>query len=301
MTDSGAEGKGFIDESWAKSQKLQFRPLNRPFEIEVFDGRPAESGQVTHYVRAGLRIADHYQKSMIFYVTQLASYPIVLGMPWLKQHDPQVGFAAHTFTSNSPYCQKFCNTPTRPAKIKALQTVPKKFLRQMEQNIPANLRQKDILPISLEAVKLYSKRKRYRFFTVTIEQIDRALQKDNHEVNLPEELLEIQDVFSPREAEKLPPHRTGDHHIELTHGAKLPFGPLYGMSRDELTALREWLDDNLWKGFIRPSSSPVASPVLFVKKPGGGLRFCVDYRALNNITVKDRTSPVSILCPPSII
>ncbi|KYG39595.1 hypothetical protein M433DRAFT_10546 [Acidomyces richmondensis BFW] len=44
------------------------------------------------------------------------------------------------------------------------------------------------------------------------------------------------------------------------------------MSRDELKALREWLDENLKKGFIRPSSSPVASPVLFVKKPGGGLR-----------------------------
>ncbi|KAK7570621.1 hypothetical protein V3481_007378 [Fusarium oxysporum f. sp. vasinfectum] len=288
MTDSGAEGKGFIDESWAKSQKLQFRPLNRPFEIEVFDGRPAESGRVTHYVRAGLRIADHYQKSMIFYVTQLASYPIVLGMPWLKQHDPQVGFAAHTFTFNSPYCQRFCNTPTRPAKIKALQTVPKKFLRRMEQNIPPSLRQKDILPISLRAVKLYSQRKRCHFFTVTLEQIDRTLQKDNCKVNLPEELLEFQDVFSPKEAEKLPPHRVGDHHIELTPGSKLPFGPLYGMSRDELTALREWLDENLRKGFIRPSSSPVASPVLFVKKPGGGLRFCVDYRALNNITVKDR-------------
>ncbi|KAH7462347.1 hypothetical protein FOMA001_g18655 [Fusarium oxysporum f. sp. matthiolae] len=194
MTDSGAEGKGFIDESWAKSQNLQFRPLKRPFEIEVFDGRPAESGQITHYIRAGLRIADHYQKNMLFYVTRLASYPM----------------------------------------------------------------------------------------------IDRALQDKSEDLRLPEELQEFQDVFSPKEAEKLPPHRAGDHHIELIPGGKLPFGPLYGMSREELTALREWLDENLRKGFIRPSSSPVASPVLFVKKPGGGLRFCVDYRALNNITVKDR-------------
>ncbi|KAG7003723.1 Transposon Tf2-9 polyprotein [Fusarium oxysporum f. sp. conglutinans] len=288
MTDSGAEGKGFIDESWAKSQNLQFRPLKRPFEIEVFDGRPAESGQITHYVRAGLRIADHYQKNMLFYVTRLASYPIVLGMPWLKQHDPQVGFAAHTFTFNSPYCQKFCNTPAKPTKIKALQTVPKKFLRQLEQNIPQSLRRKDILPITLQAVRLYSRRTRCRFFTVTLEQIDRALQNKSEDLRLPEELREFQDVFSPKEAEKLPPHRAGDHHIELIPGGKLPFGPLYGMSREELTALREWLDENLRKGFIRPSSSPVASPVLFVKKPGGGLRFCVDYRALNNITVKDR-------------
>ncbi|KAG6998160.1 Transposon Tf2-6 polyprotein [Fusarium oxysporum f. sp. conglutinans] len=288
MTDSGAEGKGFIDESWAKSQNLQFRPLKRPFDIEVFDGRPAESGQITHYVRAGLRIADHYQKNMLFYVTRLASYPIVLGMPWLKQHDPQVGFAAHTFTFNSPYCQKFCNTPAKPAKIKALQTIPKKFLCQLEQSIPESLRRKDILPISLKAVRLYSQRSRCRFYTITLEQIDQVLQDKTEDLKLPEELQEFQDVFSPKEAEKLPPHRAGDHHIELIPGGKLPFGPLYGMSREELTALREWLNENLRKGFIRPSSSPVASPVLFVKKPGGGLRFCVDYRALNNITVKDR-------------
>ena len=60
------------------------------------------------------------------------------------------------------------------------------------------------------------------------------------------------------------------------------------MSRDELQALRDWLEENLKKGFIRPSSSPVASPVLFVKKPGGGLRLCIDFRAINNISIKDR-------------
>ena len=60
------------------------------------------------------------------------------------------------------------------------------------------------------------------------------------------------------------------------------------MSCNELQALKAWLEENLKKGFIRPSSSAAASPVLFVKKPDGSLRFCVDYRGLNNISVKDR-------------
>jgi len=60
------------------------------------------------------------------------------------------------------------------------------------------------------------------------------------------------------------------------------------MSRDELLVLRRTLTELLDKGFIRASASPASSPVLFVRKPGGGLRFCVDYRALNKITKKDR-------------
>ncbi|KAI1006053.1 hypothetical protein K3495_g2163 [Podosphaera aphanis] len=59
------------------------------------------------------------------------------------------------------------------------------------------------------------------------------------------------------------------------------------MTKEELVALREWLQNNLSKGFIRASSSPAASPVLFVKKSDGSLRLCMDYRALNTITVKN--------------
>jgi hypothetical protein len=59
------------------------------------------------------------------------------------------------------------------------------------------------------------------------------------------------------------------------------------MSKDKLLVLRKFLDENLAKGFIRISVSPAVSLVLFAKKPGGGLRFCIDYRALNTITIKN--------------
>jgi hypothetical protein len=101
-------------------------------------------------------------------------------------------------------------------------------------------------------------------------------------------------VFDRDKADQLPPHREGaDHKIELLTGPdgkelEVPWGPLYNMSRDELLVLRKTLTELLDKNFIRLSYSPAAAPVLFARKPGGGLRFCTDYRALNAITKKDR-------------
>jgi hypothetical protein len=59
-------------------------------------------------------------------------------------------------------------------------------------------------------------------------------------------------------------------------------------NRDELLVFRKILTDLLDKEFIRVSNSAAAAPVLLAHKPGGGVRFCVDYRALNKITIKDR-------------
>ncbi|KFY82311.1 hypothetical protein V498_08625, partial [Pseudogymnoascus sp. VKM F-4517 (FW-2822)] len=60
------------------------------------------------------------------------------------------------------------------------------------------------------------------------------------------------------------------------------------MSADELKLLKEYIDDNLKKGFIRLSKSPAGSPLLWVPKKDGSKRLCVDYRGLNNVTIKDR-------------
>lgn len=75
---------------------------------------------------------------------------------------------------------------------------------------------------------------------------------------------------------------------ENTDAEIVPFGPIYNLSETELEALREYLDENLKKGFIRPSESPAGAPILFVKKKDGSLRMCVDYRGINKITIKNR-------------
>jgi hypothetical protein len=60
------------------------------------------------------------------------------------------------------------------------------------------------------------------------------------------------------------------------------------MSETDLATVKKYIDDMLEKGFIQESKSPAGAPVLLVDKPDGTKRFCVDYRKLNDITVKDR-------------
>ena len=63
---------------------------------------------------------------------------------------------------------------------------------------------------------------------------------------------------------------------------------MYSLSKTELELLREFIDENLTRGFIRSTSSPYGAPVLFSLNNNGTLQLCVDYRGLNKITKKDR-------------
>ena len=79
-----------------------------------------------------------------------------------------------------------------------------------------------------------------------------------------------------------------DLKINLEDGTSPPLGATYSLSSSELGSLCEFLDEHLAMGFICPSSSAHAAPVLFVRKKDGSLRLCVDFRGLNKITKKDR-------------
>ena len=78
------------------------------------------------------------------------------------------------------------------------------------------------------------------------------------------------------------------HAIDLEKSKQLLFGPIYSLSPVKLETLKTYIETNLANGFIRPFKSLAGAPILFDKKPDGILRLCVDYRGLNNITIKNR-------------
>jgi hypothetical protein len=135
-------------------------------------------------------------------------------------------------------------------------------------------------------------------FSTSLYEIDLLIEKqladqeDDRQVQerLPKEYTEFADVFSKAASDTLPPRRPYDHKIQLTGDTTdaLSFSPLRHQSTEELQAIKQYLVENLHKGFIDASKAPFAAPILFVKKPNGSLRFCIDFRKLNELTRKDQ-------------
>ncbi len=171
----------------------------------------------------------------------------------------------------------------------------------------------DICQITANAFHLNLKKKDNEFFTTSLYEIDRLLKErqeteDPERVRgpleqrlnetelqwlrriLPREFRDYADVFSKEASNVLPLHCPYDHKIVLTEPngeQQLGFSPLYHQSTAELEEVKKYLVENLDKGFIVPSQAPFASPILFVKKANGSLRFCIDFRRLNALTHKD--------------
>jgi hypothetical protein len=95
-------------------------------------------------------------------------------------------------------------------------------------------------------------------------------------------------VVFPKELPGMPPDRDIEFVIEL----KPDIAPIYKnpfrITTPELAELKEHIKELLEKGFIRPSSSPWGAPVIVVLKKDGTQRLCVDYHALNEVTVKNK-------------
>ena len=111
--------------------------------------------------------------------------------------------------------------------------------------------------------------------------------KKTFEEIVPKPYHKFKRVFSKDSFDQLPERRPWDHAIELKPGSE-PFRcKIYPLSPVEQKELDAFLEENLKRGRIRPSKSPMASPVFFVKKKDGTLRLVQDYRKLNDMTIKN--------------
>ncbi|MCO5610830.1 hypothetical protein L7F22_065072 [Adiantum nelumboides] len=130
------------------------------------------------------------------------------------------------------------------------------------------------------------------FVKDTLNGVDETQVNENGmqvDLELSNFLNQFQDVFIDDILGELPPKRGDDDHmIELIPGSSPPNKPPYRVSQAQQEEIIRQVNELVEKGMVRPSSSPFCSPVLLVQKKDGTYRMCVDYRALNRITIKNR-------------
>ena len=208
-----------------------------------------------------------YDETIWSYIVPDQTEDLILGQRWLIDHDASPRPAQKQVILRHPVPLVLTATTKHPNASCVTHRAIRMFCQQA--------RQKDNI----------------RIFSATLHDIEKALKPKVYtdpRANCPAWLLPVIDAFDRKKASELPPHRPGlDTEIHLTKGSSAPACPLYSMSREELLVLRKTLYELLDAGFIRASSAQGGAPVIFVKKPGGGLRLCIDYRALNSVTKKD--------------
>ena len=104
---------------------------------------------------------------------------------------------------------------------------------------------------------------------------------------VPQKFLKWRKMFGKVESERIPTRKIWDHAIDLKEMFKPQKRRIYPLSKDEREEVQNFVEDQLRKGYIRLSKSPQISPVFFVGKKDGSKRMVMDYRNLNNQTMKN--------------
>ncbi len=216
-------------------QGIPLLDLNDTTTVFALDGRALST---VHRITCplSLTVSGNHRETISFFVFQSPYTPIVLGHPWLTQHNPQIDWVKGSVHSWNLSCHVNCLVSAVPAVSSV----------SVFQEEPGDL------------------------------------------FGVPEEYHDLRAVFSRSRATSLPPHRPYDCSIELLPGTMPPRGRLYSLSVPERGALENYLTESLAAGIIVPSSSPAGAGFFFVKKKDGSLRPCIDYRGLNDMTVKNR-------------
>jgi hypothetical protein len=292
LVDSGAT-TNFIDKEFVKQKNLATHKLASPYKVINADGTPNRAGQINEYVRAYVEIGDHKSTHYLF-VTQLGNKDMMIGYSYLYKHNPTINW--HKGEWEFTRCPDTCTGKAR--KTRDVEAGANEL--QLDSDNPwesslDDLGDEDMDNPHINWVDTNNPNDRQQALVIA-SMFDKDMEEElddedtkNWKEHVPEWLHEYGDVFSKVRSERMPLRKEYDHGIEFEEGVMLPKpAKVYPLSPNEKNSLDTWIDEELRKGYIRPSTSPIAAPFFFVKKKDGSLRPVMDYRALNSITVKNR-------------
>lgn len=295
LLDSGANSS-YVDHSFVKKYSLDLVELEHPRYVYNVDGTRNQGGTVTHTIDLIIEVQGHQERAS-FYVTDLGRKSMIVGMSWLRLHNPEIDWQTGKllFTRCPPSCgahRQFVNT----IPLSSFNSIPPSLYYPAGPQTPmtdlSDLNNLDLFDKISHVYFLPDQDLEINAYEGIATRLAHESAKDQTKTTLEDiqrgPYADLVEVFSKKDFDELPQRKKWDHAIDFKEDWK-PFpSRVYPLSKTEQTDLDEFLQENLNSGRIRPSKSPIASPFFFVKKKDGGLRPIQDYRKLNAITIKNR-------------
>lgn len=114
------------------------------------------------------------------------------------------------------------------------------------------------------------------------------LKVDEAPFKVSSKYADFTDIFSLKLAVELPKYiRINNHTIELVDNQQSTYGPIYSLEPIKLEILKVYIKNNLVNSFIKSFKFSAKAFIFFDKKPNRSLRLCIDYKDLNNLTIKN--------------
>jgi len=281
LVDSGST-HCFVDIKFVHKNKFTTYSV-APIVLRLFDG--SSNLVITEAIDLSVQFPTTGDVTpMTFYLTPLDSECIiVLGHNWLTHYNPLIVWVLSSLTFRT-LAGSLPAPPSTPSPVPPGNPVSGLSGQSDSGSAPSvDTPVCDPPHISLinaaafmRACKLEGSTK-YQLHSDSVKARSSSISTPPVPDTVPPEYRNYADVFSKAKASELSPHHDYDLKIDLEEGTSPPLGTLYSLSPVELSALRTFINENLKTGFIRPTASSHAAPVLFVKKKDGSLRLCVDF------------------------
>ena len=291
LIDSGAGGN-FIEEETVRKLQLVKTELRRPITVRNVDGSQNHHGLITHRTILEITVAErrHWVSLLI---TGLGKRSIILGLPWLVKENPDINWRAGSLQ-------------WRPTPLIIVEDNDDKeggdftnFIISLAETYEEDGSEDNstLYDESTDASALYELDESNDTSTLEIlkvklsDHFNQIYGKEKKEVPMeqlvPASYHKYLKLFSKKASERFPEPRTYDHEIHLKPDFKTTRQSPYSLNPAQMELAKQFVDENLKKGYIVHSKSPMASPLFFVGKKDGTSRPCQDYRKLNEGTIKD--------------
>jgi hypothetical protein len=253
LVDSGAGGI-FMDQNYARKHGFNLTKLEYLITARNVERTENKQGTIQYYTELDLQV-NGKKNTERFLITGLGNQKIILGLPWLQKHNPEINWKEGTLQWRTTTIEEVLDEEEhliRPTN--ALDGVLLEYLG-MENELWFNSKENLATKLASEANQKKP--------DLTPEQL------------VPQKYYNYLDIFDEDKANQFPDTRPWDH--KMKSGFEPKSFKTYNLTPEEQVELDKFLKENPDKRYIKPSQSPMASPFFFVKKKDGKLRSCQDY------------------------